>query len=324
MIRFMMPERLVDKEKKIEMIDKQFEEFLLSDALKSYLSALEIENTSIAEIYDALETYNTRKGTDGQIRESQVAPLNAVLEKNRSEFFPIYKELGILNINKPRTNDYDHIVLLGGSANSNFDKTMAAHRFITDKVADVSALGSFRPIPPGEFKKMPSSRKGGYETEFGSFDAAFNSMFELVEIEDNDENKPYDFPRNINLDYRIKTYRDPDGRSFRVFASPSSNPLERAGTYDTCVHYMRTFAAEEEAKILVVTNNQYCNYQFIPFMMSILEGDYHNIDFDIIGCSDDNNLATSKDYNSNQYYGDVRSMIEWIMKFREEFIDSGN
>lgn len=320
MIRFIMPDAAMDKAYRIKHIDQQFEEFLTADAFRRYLEILDIEYTSIREIYDALEAYNTRKGTDGQIRESQVAPLNEVLEKNRYNLYPIYRELGLLDINKPRTNDYNHIVLLGGSANSNFDKTLAAKKLITDKVVDVSALASFRPIPPGELKKMSSDRKGGYETEFGSFDAAFNRAFNLIECEDDGKNKPYDFPRNINQAHRIKTYKDTNGRTYRVFASPSLNPEERAGTYDTCVHYMKTFACNEKAKILVITNNQYCNYQFIPFMLSILENDKCMVDLDIIGCSDDDNLASEKEYNSNQYYGDIRSMIEWIMKFKKQFV----
>ena len=321
MTRFFMPDATLDKAQRIEAIDKQFEDFLSSDAFKRCLSVLEIEESSIQEIYAALEAYNTRKGIDGQIRESQVAPLNEVLEKNRFILFPIYRELGIVDINKPRFNDYDHIVLLGGSANSNFDKTLAAKRFITDNVVDVSALASFRPIPPGELRRMSSDRKLGYETEFGSFDAAFNCIFSLSELEDDENNKPYDFPRNINYSHRIKTYEDSSGRKYRVFASPSSNPEERAGTYDTCVHYMKSFADGEKAKVLVITNNQYCNYQFIPFMLSILENDKCKVDMDIIGCSDDDNLASSKEYNSNQYYGDIRSMIEWIIKFKNKFVD---
>ena len=77
--------------------------------------------------------------------------------------------------------------------------------------------------------------------------------------------------------------------------------------------------SDDAAKVLVITNNQYCNYQFLGFAMAILERDRNNVDFDIIGCSPDDKLATAKSYNSNQFFGDIRNAIDWINKFREQF-----
>lgn len=315
MIRFTMPDSDLSRAERIESLEEQFCRFMASETLSDYLSVLKIKSKDIEGIYRDLDAYNMRVGRDGQIRESQVVPLNEVLEENREKLFPIYKEFGLVTINKPIISDYDRIVLLGGSANSNFDKTQAAKASITDTVTDVSALGSFRPIPPGETRNLPAIRKGNYETEFGSFDAAFNAAFDLIEQEDDGLIRPYDFPRNLNLAYRIKTYRDIENRRYRIFASPSLNPEERAGTYDTCVHYLNDVAYDDKIRILVITNNQYSNYQFLPFMTAILESGHDNIDFDIIGCSDDNHLATPEKYNTNQYYGDIRAIIQWIMKF---------
>lgn len=317
MIRFTMPDSNMPKSKRIELLNEQFQSFLTSDVLKEYLGILDITSTEADAILQDLETYNMRKGADGQIRESQVVPLNEILEKNREVLFPLYKSFGLITINKTSL-DYDHIALLGGSANSNFDKTLASKRLLSDKVKDVSALSCFRIVPPTETRALPAERKGNYETEFGSFDVAFNSAFELSEVED--PVRQFDFPRNMNLAYRIKTYNDAAGRSYRIFASRSSKSEERAGTYDTCVQYLANIPYDEQVNVLLITNNQYTNYQFVPFAVALLKSNHDNVNFDIIGCSDDNHLATAVKYNTNQYYGDIRSILQWYLIFKKEFL----
>lgn len=318
MIRFTMPSGSLDKTTRIRLLDDQFNAFLSSDVFKEYLHALKISSTNLEDIYDELATYNTRKGSDGQIRESQVAPLNEVLEANRKEFFPLYKEFGLIDINKPLQDNYSHVVVLGGSANANFDRVEVAKKLVTDKVRNVSVLSCYRPIPPGEMKALKKEeRKGSYETEFGSLDAALNMSFDLRECEDTE--RRFDYPRNINLAYRIKTYNDPEDRTFRLFASPSKNIDARASTYDTCVHFLDNTTFKDDEGLLLITNNQYCNYQFLTFMVALL-GSEKNIHFDIVGCSDNEHLATFEKYNTNQYFGDIFGTLEWIIKFKKKFV----
>ena len=318
MIRFIMPECTLSISERINDLNNQFNSFMHSSVLDNYLNILDIDNTDIEDIYNQLETYNTRKGKDGQIRESQLAPLNELLEDNRDKLFPLYEDFGLVSINKTRLDNYTHIALLGGSANSNFDKTIAACRFITDDVEDISALSCYRPLPPTETKNLTRERKGDYETEFGSFDTAFKRLFQIAEKED--EVRQYDFPRNMNYAQRIKTYTDNSGRQYRIFASPSSKSDERAGTYDTCVHYTNNLPYDKQVNVLIITNNQYCNYQFIPFVVALFRSNHKNVNFDIVGCSDDEHLITANKYNSNQFYGDIRSIIEWIIRFKKEFV----
>lgn len=316
MIRFVMPPACLDKKTRIKELNDQFEEFLNSVILRKYLDVLGVASKDPKDIHEDLQKYNTRQTKSGGILESQDAPRHLVLEEKKDELFVYYNELGLVTINAPRIDNYDHIVLLGGSANSNFDKTKAAARFLHKNVKDVSALACYRPIPPADRKNTNKNHNvNGFETESGSFIHAFNKEFNLKE---NTEEEVFHIERNINTAYGIRTFYDDSGTRFRVFASPSSKPDERPNTYDTCLDYMDNIS-DDAAKVLVITNNQYCNYQFLGFAMAILERDRNNVDFDIIGCSPDDKLATAKSYNSNQFFGDIRNAIDWINKFREQF-----
>ena len=319
MIRFSMPSATLDKEQRIKQLNDQFEEFLNSEILRKYLNVLGITSTDPVAIHAELQQYNTRKKSGGGILESQDAPKHVLLEEKKAELFPYYKELGLVTINTPQINEYDHIVVLGGSANSNFDKTKAVSRFLNQNVTDVSALACYRPISPNDRKKTKENHNASdFDTESGSFVSAFNKEFTLCE---NDKEESFFFERNINTAHGVRTFYDVSGTRFRVLSSPGSNPLERPNTYDTCLYFMDNNPENFAAKVLVTTNNQYCNYQFVGFAMAMLERDCNNVDFDIVGCSADSELADEKSYNSNQYIGDIRDVIDWIIKFRSRFVD---
>ena len=309
-----MPQSSLPREVRIRTLDSQFESFLNSDALKEYLEILDIRDNTPERLLDELNIYNTRKAADGHIYESQQAPLNEVLETHREKLFPVYDRLGLVSINKPVKYDYDTIVVLGGSANANYDRSAAALRFLHNDVREVTGLSCFRPLPTSE--KKACKHPGIFETEFGSFIFAFNDLFSLTE---NTEKEVSSYPRNINQAMDIKTYSDAEGRTFRLFASPSLKAAERPGTYDTCVHYLQNID-EGPHRILVITNNQYCNYQFIPFAQAVMESGRDDIDFEIIGCSDDDHLITAEKYKTGQFNGDIRSSIEWIINFRKSLV----
>ena len=312
-----MPPSSEPREERIRLLNEQFEQFLSSEILKEYLEILDIRSTDAEDILREMETYNTRKGADGLIYESQTAPLNAVLEANKPRLFPIYDEMGLVSINKPLTGDgFDKIIVLGGSANANYNRTAAVAGYLKENVDEVAALSCFRPIPLGERKSC--SHPGPFETEFGAMRFAFTSLFDLTE---DTELESGDYPRNLNLAENIRTFHDESGRKYRIFASPSLIDTERPGTYDTIVHYLRNIGDGNARRILVITNNQYCNYQFIPFAQALLEYGCDNMDFEIIGCSDDDHLISPEKYNTNQFFGDIKSEIEWIIKFRKSLIE---
>ena len=319
MIRFVMPSASLSKELRIRHLNNQFEEFLNSDVLRQYLDILGVHSTDPSDIHAELQQYNTRQTKNGGILESQDAPKHLVLEEKKTELFPYYKEMGLVTINTPQIDSYDRIVVLGGSANSNFDKTKTVSRFLNQNVKDVSALACYRPIPPGDRNKTRENHNASdFDTEAGSFVSAFNKEFNLQEDLDKEV---FHFERNINTAYGIRVFNNKSGTRFRVLAAPGENPTQRPNTYDTCLWYMDDIADNEAAKILVITNNQYSNFQFLGFSMAILERNRNSVDFDIIGCSPDNKLTDEEHYDSNQYFGDIRNTIDWIVKFRNRFVN---
>lgn len=320
MIRFSMPPAYLDKETRIMQLDEQFEDFLNSDVLREYLDVLGVTSTDPVDIHAELQQYNTRQIKGGGILESQDAPKHLVLEEKKAELFPYYYELGLVTINSPLADDYDRIAILAGSANSNFDKTKAVCRFLNHNVKDVSALTCYRPIPPADRKNTKKNHNAAdFDTEAGSFVSAFNKAFSLNECLDEEV---FCFKRNINTAYGIRVFYDDRGTSFRVLAAPGEDPVYRANTYDTCLYYLDNLPDNNAAKVLLITNNQYTNYQFLGFAMAILERNRDTLDFEIIGCSPDDRLATVESYNSNQFFGDIRNTIDWIIKFRNRFVNS--
>lgn len=310
-----MPSSSLPREERIRCLDAQFEEFLSSEALRKYLDMLDIKSTHPGAIYEEMEAYNTRKRADGSIIESQEAPLNAFLAKNKAKLFPLYDEMGLVSINKPVQKVFDKIVVLGGTANANYDRTAGAASFADDNVREIIGLSCFRPIPYKERKKC--SHPGPYETEFGSLMFAFNDLFSITEDK---EKEIGDFPRNLNKAENIRSYHDESGRIYRLFASPSHDETGRPNTYDTIVHYLKNIGDDEPHRILVSTNNQYCNYQFITFATALLESGRDNIDFDIVGCSDDAHLTDDEAYDAGQFNIDIRSACQWIDIFRRSLI----
>lgn len=316
MLRFYMPSSSEAKEKRIKELNSQFDEFINSYELREYLKVLDIYSSTLEGILRDLDRYEERKTESGRIVEAQNAPLNKVLEEKRHLLYPFYGKLGLLNINKPNLDDYNHIVLLGGTANSNFDKTECAKQHLNNNVKDVSALACFRPIPLKE-RDVAYNNYGqmDFETEVGSFVSAFSHFFDVREEK---EQAIEWFERNINKCFSRRAFYNESEIVFRVFASPSLSSDGRAGTYDTCEDYVKTLNNDNDCKILVITNNQYCNYQFVPFARAILKSDKEGIDMDIIGCTDDNSITSADDYNTGMYCGDIKNMIREIIFFREE------
>ena len=322
MIRFLMPLASLSLEERVKDLNLQFDRFLNSDCLREYLSFFKIESTNPEVISKALGRYDPRDTGDLK-KESQEVKASDYLLSLKSELFPFYREMGLVDINRPNRDYYDRIVLLGGSANSNFDKTKAAKRLLNNNVREVSALSCFRPIPYSDIDNVlnreDNIKTTPFETEFGSFLSAYTNYLDADEI---CIEHVINSPRNINKSSAIKTFRDKEmkDRIYKVYACPSLTDTERAGTYDTCVHYLDSINVDEKAAILFVTNNQYVNYQFLGAAISVLECKRHCIDFDIVGCSPDNNLTSEDEYNVVQYFGDIRYSIQWIDRFRKKFI----
>jgi len=327
-LRFIMPPSDITKKKRIQYINDQFEVFLNMDSFKEFLRILDIPYGTPEDIYNALNNskYNTRNknGNKSAPLESQNAPSQVTLETLKETLFPLYTDMGLVTINKPRLTDFNRIIVFGGTPNSNFDKVKCAYRLINNNnsIKELSGLGSFRNISSEDRDNVMKYQKTDIskcETEFDSIEAAFNKYFGVSEFIDREG-----CLNTADNRWRIRSYFRKDCFPYiRVFACPKRERVDRTGTYDTCVHYFQNIEGDDkELRILAITNNQYVNYMFVPLALAMLENPSYSdylCDVDVVGCSPDNEFATKESYKPIQYFGDVMAMCEWIGKFRKTF-----
>ena len=322
MIRFTMPSKDLTKEEKIKELNVQFDSFLTSPALSGIIEILKDSTTVkpkvIKNFFFSFDARRRSNGTSVE-RQSIKTPeeLKQIFESNREALYDFFTELGLLSINKPLISQPRHLLILGASYNACYNRTLGARRLIdtdeidTSKLQDISALGTYRIIAPVETKTpvFISSR----ETEFGVLSDCFTDIFNLKDYQDT-----FKGGLNTNEISCIRKFDFSDKTLYRVYSAPSSEPNRRANSEDTYTQYITDNKLKEDDSCLLITNNVYCNYQFIPFALKLLNDDL-NIDFDIIGCSNDQAITKADEFDPNSYLQVVISIIDWIYRFKEAF-----
>ena len=302
-----MPEPSLSVSAKIRMLHRQFEEFLHSEALESLLSLLKVDAHSLGSVY------NGRQLGNGRICETQeIAPLQE-LEEKREELYPLFQELGFLGINRPLRQEYSHILVLGGSLNVCQLRTQYAAGLVSSSTRFVDGLTAFRPINPIECSA--ASFSSPCDTEYGCMSDSFIQVFDLS-IED----EVFCGDRNLNKISSIRTLRSPQDRPlYRVFAAPSSEPeIRRADTGDTLSFYLSQETLAQSDSILAITSNQYCNRQFVQLAFQLMKIN-QPVFLDVIGCTPDEQIATSEKYPPFQYLQTLIGILDWITRFDECF-----
>ena len=308
MTRFTMPDTSLPINEQRDLLREQFNKFLCCDAIKDILSIL---NTDLHEIKTI---YNGRTLQGGKIRESMEFNDDNRLEKYRHELYAPLKELGSFDINTPISNKNSHIIILGGSLTSCYNRTNYALNWINKDTKQIDGLSCYRPISPKERKGISQDRMG--DTEFNAMSYAFIQTFNLQESIITDE---FVSDRNINRISNILTISNDNASEkdiiYRVLAAPSTEPnLRRADTSDTINYYLNNSKLDKNSSILAITDNRYCNRQFIQLASTMLNS---NVSYylDIIGCFRGDKITTIDNYNPYQYIQDTISLIDLIEKF---------
>lgn len=307
MFRFTMPDTSLPIPEQSELLREQFASFLKSDALSDIMSILETDLDNISA------EYNKRTLRNGKVCEIHDIRDNNSLDKYRYLLYPLFKEIGFININKPVRPYHSHVVVLGGSYNSCHIRTASALNIIDDSTLFVDGLSCYRPINPVE--KNGFSRSISADSEFGAITEAFIETFSL---ENYDIKEDFASNRNINSISNIRTFESGDNRTYRIMAAPSGEPdMRRANTADTLKFYMDNTDLSVDSTVIAVTNNYYCNRQFIQLVYEILKaGTSFNID--VVGCISDDSLITAEEYNPNTYTQELIALIDWINKFNDD------
>lgn len=306
MFRFTMPSSEKDVATRKKFLLDQCDDFLNAKALQELCAILETDSASLKHTFDG------RRKSDGSVRETQELSKNELLEKNKEALFPLFDELGFIGINKPLIDQPDHILILGGALGACFNRTNAGREHVSANTKSFDGLSCYRPINPKEREK--SVHFSHYETEFGVMTDAIASAFGLsVDLCDD----VFSGDRNLNRISCIRTIRNTsEPMVCRVYAAPSGQPeLRRADTTDSLIFYLENAVTTPHSSVLAVTNNRYCNRQFLQLALPILQNDIA-VNLDIIGCSPDSDLVDACTYDPFQLMQDLIGILDWIDRFR--------
>lgn len=304
MLRFYMPEDTYTASEKTEALHNQLEDFLHMEAFGDLLKILKADTESLGQIY------NGRLKGNGAVAETQeLMPLES-LEKSREVLYPLFRELGFININKPRKDKNSHIIVLGGSLSACYDRTKYAKDMLDDTTRFVDALTCYRPVATVE---RNASVDFCPDTEFGAMSESFVSIFDLNRSEYSEK---FIGDRNLNRISCIRNYGKAGDHTFRIFAAPSSEPaVRRADTRDTLRFYLETEAEiTPYDSLLFITNNRYCNRQFLQLAHCMIECECPGT-IDVIGCFPDDRVTSVERYDPFQYLQDLIGIIDWADRF---------
>ena len=304
MIRFRMPDGSLTKDEKKKELEKQFHDFVSSEALQEIMSVLG------TDLRDFPRIYGKRQKASGGVMETQDMKALPELEQHRYELYPLLQELGFIDINSPFKAGHTRILILGGALGACFDRTRYSARFISEETGYIDALTCFRPINPVERVKAGSTSLT--DTEFCALTEAMSEVYELDKSGWKDD---FAGDRNLNSISCNRVY-DRDGCcAYRLFSAPSSHPqLRRADTGDCLSYYLEQTNPDEKDSILAVTSNRYCNRQFIQIAYKMMKRDCR-ADFDIIGCRVGEAIVGVESYDPLQYLQDLIGILDWIERF---------
>lgn len=304
MLRFFVPENTNSASERAEAINIQIKDFLHMEAFSDLLKILEVDIDSLGAIY------NGRLKENSAVAETQeLKPLES-LEKNREVLYTLFRELGFIDINKPRKDKNSHIIVLGGSLSACLDRAKCAKNFLDESTRFVDAFTCYRPVASLE---RNASVDFCPDTEFGAMSESFVSVFGLNRSEYSEK---FRGDRNLNRISCIRNYEKTGDRTFRIFAAPSSEPaVRRADTGDTLRFYLETEAEiTPDDSLLFITNNRYCNRQFLQLAYCMIKYECPGI-IDVIGCFPDDRVTSVERYDPFQYLQDLIGIIDWADRF---------
>ena len=241
-----------------------------------------MESPALAGVFDVLETDRAtflKDQKEGFIRVED--------SKKRTDLYPFLDELGFFRINKPLLAEYDHILVLGGRLNACFERTKGASRWIGEKTLTIDGLTTDRRIEDKE--REVSAYQGSFETEDEALREAFSSVF------------------------------GKENNRCRLFVTPKRGTAgRRPDTGDTFVYYLERAGLKEGATLLGITNNRYCNRQFLQ-MAHLLLKNHINANLDVVGITRDENIVSPDSFDAAEFLKDLAGVLYWIGEICQDY-----
>lgn len=140
---------------------------------------------------------------------------------------------------------------------------------------------------------------------------SFTELFQLPPASGEDE---FHGDRNLNRISCVRSFSD-SRRCYRIFAAPSSQPeLRRADTGDTMQFYLKHCPLQQSDSVLAITNNQYCNRQFVQLAYQLIK-EKSPARLDVIGCTRDERITPPERYDPFRYLQTLIGLLDWIERF---------
>lgn len=241
-----------------------------------------LESPALAGVFDVLET-----DRETFLKDQKEGFIRVEDSKKRTALYPFLDELGFFRINKPLLTEYDHILVLGGRLNACFERTKGATRWIGEKTLTIDGLTTDRRIENGERKV--SAYQGSFNTEDEALREAFSSVF------------------------------GKDTDRFRIFVTPKSEAdRRRPDTGDTLEYYLKQAHLMEGATLLAITNNRYCNRQFLQMAHLLLENRINAV-LDVVGITSDKKTVTPDSFDVAEFLRDLAGVLYWIGEICQDY-----
>jgi hypothetical protein len=178
------------------------------------------------------------------------------------------KQLGFINCNKPKSSNYDYILVLGGARYSCLYRTKYAIQIVNqlkEKPKAIVLLSSHRKVSDSE-RTATDTYAPEAVTEFDLFNGSIKSL--LPEYQEYCE-KRTEF-ENFNKSHAIRKYKSDEFATIINLSAPSSDPEKRrANSTDTYRYFAQKCNPCEEAKILLITNEIYVPYQQLEALSAL-------------------------------------------------------
>ncbi len=319
-IRFVCPECEMPVDQRKEELVKSISTWINSEALYKMVSAFgeTIPNGSLRFKIDWLNEFanvwDYRK-KHAQESERWCIEEDPALSSKEGVILDCVKQLGLANIEKPLQVP-DFILPLGGARLSNFARPKKAKEVIDElnlQNRNIVALSGTRPINEVERPFLMEYAPNAI-TEY---DAICSGMEKAFSIRGDHYYEEKHSNSNINLCWAKRTYDDLYLNNIIIsMAAPSSDPIRRANSRDTFVHFLDEFRITQGARLLLVTSCIYVPFQLLRFMDLAIERGFY---VDCVGMPNNDNAGVSFSQITN-YCQETKATINAIKSISDKWL----
>jgi hypothetical protein len=217
--------------------------------------------------------------------------------------------LRLVEPGRPASADYDHVLVLGGLGRACLQRSQYAAELVLGgavKVAEVAALGSFRPLTDAE-TALPGLGESGFEVD--AMDVGVRIGFTIEGPAEREASEG---------SWEVRTYRRPGLPEIHVLAAPSSEPeVRRANTPDTYEFWAQRVRLRATDRILVVTSPIYVPFQHSDAIRML--GLKHGCGIDTVGFDPESvtvSLAPGAT-DPDRYLQEIRSGIRSMKRLHD-------